>query len=242
MKKFKLIFITLLFSAAAPVLVRCNIEVGNPDNTDGVVPGRSLSLQMLRTGECSAAASDCVAVPVTTNGSLDINLTYDMNQAVFDLSAIELAPFAEQQAPAQTNLIAGAAVPVAESRALAEANRVALRFEGNGRPTAMLGGTVRGTIDGRAVSVAVSIPLSGRIIPVADVPAGEGVLAQVVFDPRTWFDFTSASAETTQALSDLASGICPVSGSSVACEQSRERVLRHVARQISLSMTAKRKK
>lgn len=240
MKNLRLVFATLFISA--PVLMRCNIEVGNPDNTDGVVPGRSLSLQMLRTGECATASADCVAVPVTTDGSLDINLIYDMNQAVFDLAAIELAPFAEQQARAQTNLISGAAVPVDEPRALAEANRVALRFEGSGRPTAMLSGTVRGTIDGRAVSVAVSIPLSGRIMPVADVPAGEGILSEVVFDPRAWFDFTSASADTTQALSDLASGSCPLTGSSVACEQSRERLLRHVARQISRSMSAKRKK
>lgn len=224
-------------------LWQCNIEVGNPDSNlpESMKSIQNLSFNLSAGGSCSVTAGTCTSVPVIFDDGHSSGITYEMTAVNFQLSALQLKPYAENTVWTQLDLLRGSSVVLSESTESAAVTAIALKFEppqsSVGRTFEISGNLVM-DVGGERVALPLKLVFDNQILAETAVSGAGNVIDGVEFDTSAWFDFSQAKGDFSRIFKALASGACRTSDAG-SCTSYRETIARQVSRRISRSMTVK---
>jgi hypothetical protein len=231
-----------LLMAAALVLSRCNIEVGNPESS---LPGnrsfQTLSFSLTSKTDCTLSSNACTAAPVMLSEAQSAQLSYEMTAIELQMSGLQLKPFAELRIPASLDLLNGTLVSLPEAKESGEINGIALRFNtgtGISGTSLLLQGNLTGIFEGERVSLPLQISYADEFLAETGVSAGENTLDGILFDATTWFDFSGSKNDVGHLIKALSDGACR-SGATSSCLKYRENLAKQISERIARSMSIK---
>lgn len=231
-----------LLIVLAALLVGCNLEVGNPDGDPpaGMRPAQTVSFNLQAGGACTSTTASCTSVPVTVPDASGIQLTYDMTGASFQLSSLQLKPLDAEQMFTRLDLLNGSSVTVANSTGAIDINSVAMQFSpaAGAATTFTLTGNLLISNSTGSFTVPLTLEYSNNVGAEVQLPADSGTVDTIVFDPKVWFDFSTAPHELQHILKGISDGACRTPDSP-QCTKYRDNLARNISQRISRSLTVK---
>ena len=202
---------------------------------------QNLSFNMSVGGACSTTSGACTSAPVVLPGRDSSGLTYEMTAAKFQLSGVQLKPFAEEAILTQLDLLNGSSVVLSGATDSTAVTAIALKFQsaraaGSGT-FEITGNLVMGAGYDRVV-LPLKLSFENQLLAETAVVAQGSMIDGVEFNASTWFDFSDSKSEIGHVFKAITGGACQITDAP-NCIKLRDNIARQVSMRISKSMSAK---